>query len=130
MMSMAARNDVRATMSLPAALLHLEGAAVLVGAIALYAQQGGSWLVFALLLFAPDVSAVGYLFDTRIGAVTYNVVHTYVLPIALVALAAATGSAALGQIALILFAHIGIDRMMGYGLKYPTAFKDTHLNRV
>jgi hypothetical protein len=33
-------------------------------------------------------------------------------------------------VALIWFAHIGMDRTVGYGLKYPTSFKDTHLQRV
>jgi len=32
--------------------------------------------------------------------------------------------------ALIWLAHIGIDRALGYGLKYPTFFRDTHLQHV
>ena len=33
-------------------------------------------------------------------------------------------------VALAWFAHIGMDRLAGYGLKYPTDFKDTHLQWV
>ncbi len=118
------------TMSLPAFLLRLEGLTVFVAAVALYAsQQGNAWL-FALLLLAPDVSALGYAASPRVGATTYNMVHTIIFPAVLMALSLAAGVPALGQVALIVFAHIGMDRMMGYGLKYPTAFKDTHLGRV
>ena len=34
------------------------------------------------------------------------------------------------QLALIWLGHIGMDHALGYGLKYPTAFGDTHLQRV
>ncbi len=34
------------------------------------------------------------------------------------------------SLALVWFAHIGFDRMVGYGLKYPTDFFDTHLRRT
>jgi hypothetical protein len=116
--------------SLPKTLLHLEGAAFFFGAIALYASQGASGVMFVLLLLAPDLSALGYLVNPRVGSLTYDAVHTYVMPVALAALALA-GQWPLGvQLALIWFAHISMDRMVGYGLKYPTAFKDSHLQRV
>jgi hypothetical protein len=116
--------------SLPKTLLHLEGAAFFFGAIALYASQGASGVMFVLLLLAPDLSAIGYLVNPRVGSITYDAVHTYALPAALAALALA-GQWPLGvQLALIWFAHISMDRMVGYGLKYPTAFKDSHLQRV
>ncbi|MCI0349886.1 MAG: DUF4260 domain-containing protein [Acidobacteriales bacterium] len=117
-------------LSLPAALLRLEGATFFFGAIALFASQGGSGLMFVLLLFAPDLAMIGYLANPRVGSYTYNAVHTYALPAILAALAL-VGQWPLGvHFALIWFAHIGMDRMMGYGLKYPTAFKDTHLQRI
>jgi hypothetical protein len=120
----------KAMPSLPAILLRLEGAAFFGGAIALYASQGGSGVMFVLLLLAPDLSAVGYLVNPRIGSYAYNSVHTYALPAVLAALALA-GQWPLGvQLALIWFAHISMDRMIGYGLKYPTSFKETHLQKV
>jgi hypothetical protein len=120
----------RTPVSLPALLLRLEGLAVFAGAIALYANRGGSGLLFIALLLLPDLAALGYLANTRVGAMTYNAVHTYALPAVLLAFALASGQPLLVNLALIWFAHIGMDRMMGFGLKYPTAFKDTHLGRV
>ena len=116
--------------SLPAVLLRLEGVAVFFGAIALYISQGASGLLFGLLLFAPDLSMVGYRINPRVGSFTYNAFHTYALPASLMALALAARWTLGMHIALIWFAHIGMDRMLGFGLKYPTAFKDTHLQRV
>lgn len=114
----------------PKMLLHLEGVVLLTAALALYAQSGGSWWLFALLLFAPDISMVGYLANQKIGAQTYNVIHIYLLPALLAAYGWFAAAPLACQVALIWFAHIGMDRMLGYGLKYETAFKDTHLQRV
>lgn len=116
--------------SIPAVLLRLEGMAIFFGAIALYISQGASGLLFGLLLFAPDLSMVGYLINPRLGSWMYNAVHTYALPAVLMVLALAFRWTTGTHIALIWFAHIGMDRMLGFGLKYPTAFKDTHLQRV
>ena len=118
------------TITVPNILLRIEGLAVFVGAVALYINQTGSGLLFALLILAPDLSAIGYLKDTRIGSLTYNAVHTYVLPAILLGLALLLNAPTGMQIAFIWFAHIGIDRTLGYGLKYPDAFKHTHLNEV
>lgn len=118
------------SLSMPNIILRLEGAVVFAGAIALYASQGGSALLFIALLFTPDVSMIGYVANTRLGALTYNIVHTYTLPALLLGISLVLGVQWLTLIALILFAHIGMDRLVGYGLKYPTAFKETHLGRV
>lgn len=111
-------------------LLRLEGLILLVGAVVLYVQMGGSGPLFVILLLAPDVSALGYLVDTRTGAWSYNLFHAYALPAALFAFGYALSQPLMMQIALIWFAHIGMDRTVGYGLKYPTEFKDTHLQHV
>jgi Domain of unknown function (DUF4260) len=118
------------TISMPRLLLHAEGFALFAGAIALYAYQGFNWWVFALLLLAPDLFALGYLLNTRIGAYSYNFAHTTVLPLALAVISFFVGWETGLQVALIWFAHIGMDRTVGYGLKYPSAFKETHLGRV
>jgi hypothetical protein len=119
-----------AQMFRPGVLLRVEGAVMLALAVLLYALQGGSWLLFVLLILAPDLSALGFLAGTKVGAATYNLFHTYLLPAALGAYGLlGTNSLAL-SLALIWFAHIGGDRLVGYGLKYETAFKDTHLGRV
>jgi hypothetical protein len=116
--------------SLARLLLHAEGATVLATALFLYWYFNGSWLLFVLLLLVPDLSMLGYLKSVRLGSVTYNLVHTYSGPLLLLAAAYMGGWAAGLHLALIWLAHIGLDRMVGYGLKYPTGFKDNHLNRV
>jgi hypothetical protein len=98
---------------------------------AAYARWSGhGWGLFALLFLVPDLSMLGYLRGARVGAVAYNVVHTYVGP----ALLAATAFLWLGPlwlgIALIWSAHIGLDRLLGYGLKLPTGFESTHLGPI
>ncbi len=114
----------------PIWLLRAEGAILLAAAIWLYAIYSGNWLLFALLLLAPDLSMLGYLRDSRLGATTYNIAHTLVLPALLIATSFLLGNMVAVGLALIWFAHIGMDRMMGYGPKYPTEFKDTHLGKV
>ena len=117
-------------MKQPKLLLRIEGAAVLCGACALFHLLHGSWLWFGLLFLATDFSMVGYLFDKKLGASIYNFAHTYTTPIALLLLLSFFGRLSEAWLALIWVAHIGFDRLLGYGLKYETAFKDTHLQRV
>jgi hypothetical protein len=114
----------------PGAMLRGEGAAILVGSVLLYWANGGSWWLFALLLLAPDVSMLGYLAGPKVGAAAYNTFHSYPLPAALGSFGLLAGAPLAVAVALVWFAHIGIDRLMGYGLKYATDFKDTHLQRV
>lgn len=117
-------------MSGPSLTLRLEGLAVLVGSIALFRHLGGHWGTFALLLFVPDASMLGYLAGAHLGSILYDAVHSYVAVAALAALAVLTGHSAGLPLACILAAHIGLDRALGYGLKYATGFRDTHLQRV
>jgi hypothetical protein len=123
-------NRETTSLSQPNLLLRLEGAAALAGSIALYSRFGGELLPFALLILAPDLSMLGYSVNARVGALVYNSVHTYVVPGLVLALGLLTNTPALSQIAAIWFAHISMDRMLGFGLKYPTAFKDTHFQRL
>lgn len=111
-------------------VLRAEGLAVLAAALALYFDSGFGWPLLLLLALAPDVSIAGYLAGPRIGAAAYDTAHTYVLPVAVGVAGLLAGSDLALQLALIWLAHIGADRFLGYGLKYPTGFKDTHLQRV
>ena len=115
---------------LPPVLLRLEGLAVLGAALVLYFDLDYSILALVLLFLTPDLSFLGYLGGPAIGAIAYNTVHTYVGPLVLAAIGVLANSDVATQVALIWSAHIGIDRLLGYGLKYPTSFKDTHLQRV
>jgi hypothetical protein len=113
----------------PRSLLRLEGAVVLLAAAFGYALLGVSWWFFVGLLLVPDAFMAGYLRGPRVGALLYNVGHTYVLPLVLGAVALGVGSVPVGAAALIWTAHIGMDRALGYGLKHPSGFHDTHLSR-
>ena len=114
----------------PATMLRAEGAVLLAGGAASYWLNGEPWWLFALLLLAPDVSIVGYLAGPRVGAALYNVFHPYPLPAALGIFGLLAGAPLAVGVASVWFAHIGMDRMVGYGLKYASGFKDTHLGRV
>ncbi len=111
-------------------ILRLEGFAAFATALLLYAHAGISWPVFALLFLAPDLSMLAYLAGPRIGALGYNLMHTYTLAFAPVLAGFVGGAPLLTAVGLIWIAHIGFDRALGYGLKYPTRFGDTHLSRT
>ena len=114
----------------PKILLHLEGLMVLIAACAFYRELGASWGNFALLLLVPDVSMLGYALGKKVGAGVYNSAHTYPAPLLLWCLGYFGHYPAFLPLSAIWVAHIGLDRLLGYGLKYGTDFKDTHLNRV
>ncbi len=111
-------------------LLHVEGLAVLVLSLYFYWDSQFSWVLFLVLLFAPDISMLGYVVNNRIGARIYNIFHTYTIAIIIIFVGLLFENQTALAIGLIWSSHIGMDRMIGYGLKYPTEFKDTHLNRV
>jgi hypothetical protein len=114
----------------PRWILHLEGAAIFVAAIYFYHAGHFSWWLFAVLILAPDLFMLGYLKDAKWGAIVYNLVHTLTGPLLLLGIGLVFSAAQCVPYALIWFAHIGFDRALGFGLKYPTFFKDTHLQHV
>jgi hypothetical protein len=115
---------------LPRVLLRVEGAALFVGAVVVYFYADYAWWLLLVLALTPDLSMLGYLAGPRPGSVAYDLVHTTLLPIVLAVVGVLTESDVAVQLALIWLAHIGADRALGYGLKYPTHFRDTHLQRV
>jgi Domain of unknown function (DUF4260) len=115
----------------PVLLQRFEGGVMLVLALLFYWKVSGNWLLFVLLILAPDLFALGYLGGNRLGAATYNLSHTWLFPGILAAAAILGGGTHLvTELALIWFGHIGGDRLFGFGLKLPTAFQDTHLGRI
>jgi len=108
--------------------LRVEGLAVLILALLLYARLDYSWVLFALLLLLPDLSFAAYAAGARTGAVVYNIMHSYAIP-AVLAIVFLLIDESLA-IPLIWIAHIGMDRALGYGLKYPTGFGSTHLGAI
>jgi hypothetical protein len=114
----------------PSTLLRIEEAALLLLTLFVYQHLHASWLLFAILFLTPDLFMLGYLLNTRIGAATYNLVHTLTIPLALLLAAYLQHWHLASALALIWTAHIAVDRLLGYGLKYPTFFKDTHLQHI
>ncbi len=110
--------------------LRIEGLALLAASVALYAQLHGSWGWFAALFLVPDLSLLGYLRGPQLGARIYNTGHSTVGPLLLALVGLLAGLPAVLPYALIWTAHIGFDRALGYGLKYGTAFGDTHLGVI
>lgn len=114
------------------ALERIEG--LVLGVLALgvvwYGFSEYPWYLYLVLFLLPDISMAGYARNPRFGALVYNIGHTFSLPFAL-AVAAFVAAAATPYLAALLWiAHIGIDRALGYGLKLPSGFTDTHLGRI
>ena len=115
-------------------LLQVEGLALFAASFVAFSTLTASWWMYAILFFVPDVSFLAYLAGPRVGAVAYNVLHSTIGPILLVGVAWWLGFDILGQVlvatAVIWLGHVGFDRMLGYGLKYSSGFKDTHLGKL
>jgi hypothetical protein len=99
-------------------------------ATALFALIKGSWALFALLVLAPDLSMLGYLAGPRVGAAAYNLFHILLWPALLALAGLSAGNMLAVEIGLIWLVHISADRALGYGLKLPSGFQDTHLGRI
>ncbi|MAP55507.1 DUF4260 domain-containing protein [Altibacter sp.] len=110
--------------------LRIEELAQFVLGVLLFSSLDYAWYWFPLLLLLPDVGMLGYLFGPKIGAFTYNLLHHKAVAIAFITL----GMWFLGDfytlVGVVMFAHAGIDRVFGYGLKYPDSFKHTHLGTI
>jgi hypothetical protein len=115
---------------MPRRWLRLEGAVLLAGSLIAYSATGQPWWLVPLTLLAPDLVMVGYLHDTRLGAQLYNLAHATVLPAAMVGLGWWQSRPLVLALGLIWLAHIGIDRLVGYGLKYGDHFQHTHLGHL
>jgi hypothetical protein len=112
----------------PRTYLRLEGLAVLAVALGGYLELSGPLWLLAVLALAPDLSMAGYLAGPQVGALAYNTVHTYVLPLALGAAGLWADVPTAVLVALVWAGHVGADRLFGYGLKYSTGFRETHLS--
>jgi hypothetical protein len=111
-------------------LLRLEGLALLLATLTGYALAGESWWLFALLFLAPDLTFFAFFAGKRAGVIAYNAAHTTIAPLALIAFGLVANSNTTIAVALIWAAHIGADRAIGYGLKYPQDFEMTHLGAI
>jgi len=114
----------------PALLLRIEEASLLAAAFLLYMHFHFSWWLFTALFLAPDLFMLGYLANPRVGASLYNLAHTLFVPLMLVFAGYRMHRPLLLAVSVIWIAHIAFDRLLGYGLKYPAHFKETHLQHV
>jgi hypothetical protein len=111
----------------PLRWLQLEGLALLIGALLLFATAHQPWWLVPATILVPDLAMAGYLGGTRLGALAYNIGHSTVLPSALALIGVHTHRPLVLAFGLLWLAHIGMDRALTYGLKYDTGFKHTHL---
>jgi hypothetical protein len=119
-----------AVVGAPLRWLRLEGAVLLAGSLLAYSSTGRAWWLVPLALLVPDLSMIGYLVGTRIGARAYNVAHATPIPAVVVAVGWWQDTSLVLALGLIWIAHIGVDRLVGYGLKYGDHFQHTHLGRI
>ena len=127
---MAVSRKAGAVDGVPRIMLRIEGAALAIASVYMFHRLGGNWWLFASLILVPDVSLLGYLGGTRLGAIAYNALHVTLGPLACAALGFLLPSFDLIQVALVWAAHVGIDRALGLGLKYNAGFGFTHLGRI
>ncbi len=111
-------------------LLKIEELAQFTLGIALFSQLDFAWWWFPVLILLPDISMIGYVFNTKIGADMYNLFHNKTLGIAFILLGMFYFGETYTLIGIILFSHSSMDRIFGYGLKYPDSFKNTHLGKI
>ncbi|QIM62573.1 hypothetical protein A1D29_04280 [Pasteurellaceae bacterium Orientalotternb1] len=111
-------------------VLTLEYLALFILGILMFGQSGYDWWWFLVLFFAPDLSMIGYLINSQIGAVCYNFGHHLGTAVTIFLVGKYLDINALVGCGGILFAHSAFDRILGYGLKYSDNFKNTHLGRI
>jgi hypothetical protein len=111
-------------------LLRLEGLAILVAGLIAYDRLGGDWLWLVPALLLPDLSAIGYLAGPSVGSLVYNLVHNWALGLAVLGAGLLWAIPWVALAGVVLTAHVGMDRLAGYGLKHPSGFRDTHMQRA
>ncbi|GAA0871922.1 DUF4260 domain-containing protein [Gangjinia marincola] len=108
-------------------LLNLEEIATLIFAILLFSFTDIAWWWYAALFLAPDIGMLGYLINTKFGAISYNLFHHKGVAFMVIAAGLYFLDEWLVLTGSVLLGHSAFDRILGYGLKYPDHFKHTHL---
>lgn len=111
-------------------LLRLEGVAIFLFSLMAYEFMGFQWGFFVLVFLVPDLALLAYFHSPRVGAIVYNIMHSYVLPLMLFAYGFFVSSSLADNVAIIWIAHIGFDRALGFGLKYSRGFRYTHFGKL
>ena len=129
-MTVATPNQADRLMRMADVVLRVEALALFVAGVLLYLQLNGHPLWLLPLLLVPDLSMIGYVAGPRLGAVTYNLAHNLATALVVLAIGWLGALAPVALAGALLIAHVGMDRSLGYGLKLPTDFRDTHLGRI
>ena len=111
-------------------LLKLEEVFMFAFSIFLFTKLDIAWWWYPVLIFTPDLSMIGYAINPQLGATTYNFIHHKALGISIFVIGVILASQPLQLTGLILFGHSSMDRILGYGLKYPDSFQHTHLGMI
>lgn len=111
-------------------LVKLEGLTIFLASLYFYSLLNASWLLFVLLWLLPDLFMLGYLKDKKTGSIVYNIVHNYMFVFIVTALGIFLQNNFIISLGVITLSHIGMDRFLGYGLKYAKGFKQTHIQRL
>lgn len=114
----------------PKGFLRLDGLVLFLATLFLFESTHQKWWIFLALFFVPDIFMLGYLKDTKVGALFYNVGHSYFAPAMTLFIGWRVSSLLTMAIGIIWLGHIGFDRAIGYGLKYDDNFKTTHLGSL
>ncbi|MCE5294555.1 MAG: DUF4260 domain-containing protein [Chlamydiales bacterium] len=123
-------NNPQQAQSGPTKLLRLESLVWFIVSVYAYYQFQGTWTLFLVAFLVPDLSIAAYLLGPKVGAIAYNLMHIEVWPALLACYGFFFGMPTLVLLGLIWLAHIHLDRMLGFGLKYSDAFKHTHLGNL
>ncbi|MFZ2964909.1 MAG: DUF4260 domain-containing protein [Rhodoglobus sp.] len=117
-------------MNLPVWFQRAESGIIAVGVVVAFVQLGHAWWWLPVLFLVFDLSALGYAVSPRVGAWTYNLGHSYAIPVLLGLLGVLVVAPALGLVGLAWAFHIAVDRLLGYGLKFPDRFQHSHLGEL
>ncbi|MCB2178789.1 DUF4260 domain-containing protein [bacterium] len=111
-------------------VIRLEELGMFLFGILAFTQLGYAWWWFLVLLFTPDLSMIGYALSPVVGAWTYNIVHHKGIALIVYVLGVWLAVPWVQLAGVILFTHSSMDRIFGYGLKYPDSFQHTHLGMI
>jgi hypothetical protein len=111
-------------------LLKLEEAAMFIFGLVLLLRFDLPWWLLLILFFTPDLGAMGYVMGPRFGAITYNALHHKAVALGLLLIGVMSTNEYFRIAGLIIFAHSSFDRMLGFGLKYPDSFSNSHLGPI
>ncbi|MFI5195502.1 MAG: DUF4260 domain-containing protein [Chitinophagales bacterium] len=104
---------------------------LILGIIALYYQPiHFAWWLWIILFLSPDLSMVGYIWNSKVGATLYNIAHHKAIAGLLIISGVIFRFPILLLAGLLLWSHSSFDRIMGYGLKYNNSFQHTHLGHI